>query len=73
MMTREEYLDWCKQRALKYLETRDFTNAINSMFSDLEKHEKTRGHPALELGMRLLVAGHLEGSEEARKFIEGFA
>ncbi|MFY9457669.1 MAG: hypothetical protein WAP23_01945 [Candidatus Spechtbacterales bacterium] len=42
------------------------------MCSDLGKHPETAGHLAIELGMMLLMGGHLDSKEEMRKFIEGF-
>jgi hypothetical protein len=42
------------------------------MVSDLGKHEETKGHPAIELGMGLLFTGNLATSAEMRRFIEGF-
>lgn len=71
-MTREEHLDWCKQRALEYVERGDLTSAYGSMVSDLGKHPDTKDHGAVQLGMMLLVAGHLKTAPDMRRFIEGF-
>ncbi len=71
-MNREEHLNWCKQRALEYLETGDTENALASMFSDLKKHPETQAHPAIELGIMLMFIQQLNTTEEVRKFIEGF-
>lgn len=70
-MTRAEHLAWCKQRALEYVEQGDVQNAFASMTSDLQKHPETQGHPAPELGMMLLVAGHLSTVTQMREWIEG--
>ena len=51
MITRTEHLDWCKERALEYVEVGDFPQAMASMVSDLSKHEETVGHVGIELGM----------------------
>ena len=69
--TREEHLDWCKLRALAYVDSGDLHNAFASLASDLTKHPETVRHPALELGMMMLVAGQLETEAEMRRFIEG--
>ena len=37
-MTRDEHLEWCKKRALEYLDEGDLQNAFASMGSDLSKH-----------------------------------
>lgn len=70
--TRQEHLQWCKQRALEYCEAGDTTNAFASMTSDLSKHPETENHPAIQLGMMLLMSGHLSSQIEMKKFIEGF-
>ena len=71
-MNYEEYLAWCKQRAIEYVDEGDLTNAMASMVSDLNKHEELRDHPAIQLGMMLTTCGNLSTTEEMRKFILGF-
>ncbi len=66
-MTRAEHLAWCKRRALEYLPD-DPDQAFASMASDLSKHDETRGHAAMKLGMMLLVSGNMP---DMRTFIEG--
>jgi hypothetical protein len=43
------------------------------MFSDLKKHPETASHPAIQLGMEMLLSGHLGSPDDCRSFIEGFA
>ena len=71
-MTRTEHVEWCKKRALKYVDNGDLENAYVSMCSDLGKHEETAGHVAIGLGMQLMMIGQLNTPHEMRKFIEGF-
>lgn len=71
-MDRQEHLKWCKKRALEYCDTGDTKNAFASMVSDLGKHPETADHSGIELGVRLLVAGHLSTITKMREFIEGF-
>lgn len=72
MRTREEHLAFCKDRARKYLERDDVTNAITSMFSDLDKHPETKIVPGSILS-KLAVAYLISGDpEDARRYIEGF-
>lgn len=71
-MDRKEHLDWCKERALAYVDAGDIENALTSMMSDLGKNEETKDHSAIELGMMLLLGGELSTVNEMRKFIEGF-
>ena len=70
--TRAEHLAWCKQRALAYVDMGDTQQAFASMGSDLGKHPETANHSAIQLGMMMLMAGHLTTPAEMRKFIEGF-
>ena len=71
-MTRQEHLDWCKQRALEYVDRGETANAYASMASDLTKHPETENHVAIQLGMMLLIGGHLNSPAKMRKFINGF-
>ncbi len=70
--TRAEHLTWCKQRALAYCDLGDVNQAFASMGSDLRKHPETANHPALTLGLSLLISGKLNSPDEMRKFIKGF-
>lgn len=69
-MTRAKHLAWCKERALAYLPD-DPEQAFASMASDLGKHEETRGHAGLEIGLLFMLStGNL--GLNMREFIEGF-
>lgn len=70
--TRAEHLSWCKQRALQYVDAGDNAQAFSSMAYDLGKHPETENHGAIQLGMMMLMGGHLESAHEMRKFIKGF-
>lgn len=72
MKTRAEHIAWCKQRALEYVDAGDLSQAFTSMTSDLGKHPETAGHSAINLGMGLMMGGHLSTESEMREFIEGF-
>lgn len=71
-MTRTEHVEWCKLRALEYVDSGDLKDAYASMCSDLTKHPETETHSAMSLGMALMMGGHLDTEHEMRKFIEGF-
>ena len=71
-MTRQEHLDWCKQRTLEYVNNGDLTNAITSMVSDVVKHPETKTHIGIELGMKLSFGGFMNSTDEVKKWIEGF-
>lgn len=70
-MDRTEHLEWCKKRALEYLDQGDIANAVTSMLSDLGKHDETRGvgEKMAMLGMLAITSGD---TAEARRFITGF-
>lgn len=71
-MTRSEHLDWCKQRALEYVDRGDLPNAFASMMRDLSKHPETANHIGIELGMVAMMGGDLGTADAMRTFIEGF-
>jgi hypothetical protein len=71
-MKREDYLEWCKKRALKHIDAGDLAGAYTSMAYDLRKHPETENHVGIKDGMMLLITGNLSTADEMRKFIEGF-
>lgn len=71
-MNRQAHLEWCKKRALEYVDNNDLAQAYSSMASDLHKHPETEKHAGIELGMGLVMMGQLNTQEKMRKFIEGF-
>lgn len=71
-MNRSEHLQWCKDRALKYVDAGDNKNAFASFQSDMSKHEETNNHLALELGMTLLLSGNLSSPYQMTEWITGF-
>lgn len=72
MRTRGEHLAWCKERALEYCDAGDVRNALTSMGSDLEKHDETRGHAGMPIGLELMMFGSLLTPADMRRFIESF-
>jgi hypothetical protein len=70
--SRQEHLDWCKSRALEYLEKNDLKQAFTSFASDLQKHPETANHLRINLGMRELLKGNLYTTEEMQLFINSF-
>ena len=72
-MTRDEHLEWAKQRALEYLEANDNQNAFTSMLSDLNKHDELKDHPGKTIGvMFMLLPGWINNTPELRRWIVGF-
>jgi hypothetical protein len=74
MRTREEHLEWCKERAREYLDRGDLANAVASMGSNMDKHPETR-MAGEKMGMLIYVAmfriteGDVQG---VRDWVEGF-
>lgn len=71
-MTRQEHMEWCKQRAREYLDRGDCSSAWASMVSDLGKHPETQEHAGIQLGMMQVMGGMLNTEPKMRTFIEGF-
>jgi len=72
MAKRTEHLQWCKNRALEYVDNGDLQEAFASMASDLRKHPETESHCGIQLGMALLMNGHLDTADKMIKWIDGF-
>jgi len=69
----QDKLEHGQQHSLTHTEpTGDATNALTSMFSDLEKHPETAGHKGSQIGVVLMMTGKLRDPSEARRFIDGF-
>jgi hypothetical protein len=67
-MTRDEHLQWAKERALQYLP--DYIQAMTSFISDLNNHDELRDHPVIMLlGMHAFSG--LLNARECRNLIEG--
>ncbi len=71
-MGRTEHVEWCKQRAIEYVDSGDLNEAMASMCSDLGKHPDTVGHAGIQLGIMMQAGGQLDSDHEMRKFINGF-
>ena len=71
-MNRQEHLEWCKKRALDYVDMGDISQAFASMLSDLRKHPETENHPAMKMGAQMMFTGLLTTPKEMREFINGF-
>lgn len=74
-MTRQEHLDWCKQRAFEYIEAGDLNGAFSSFASDVTKHHETENisQTVQMLGFPLLMMGALNTPSKMRKHIEGYS
>ena len=71
MKTREEHLDWCKQRAREYCERGDTITALELMFSGLSEHPETENHIGIKLGLMLIAVGNANKAAVLRH-IDGY-
>ena len=73
-MTRQEHLEWCKKRAMEYVERGELLNGVTSMMSDLDKHPETKDMGGV-LGMLGLLAAQQAQSGDRDgviRYIRGF-
>ena len=71
-MNRQEHLEWCKKRALEYVEVNDLSQAFASMASDLKKHPETEKHSAINLGMMMKLAKLVIVKAKTKKECENY-
>ena len=71
-MTRNEHLQWCKDRAMEYVNDGDLSQAFASFNSDITKHLETINHSALKIGFMLFFNDHLGTAAKMEKWIQGF-
>ena len=71
-VTAEEHVEWCKERAKEFLDRGEVSEAYASFASDMGEHQDTANHPALGLGLQLMMIGDLSTADKMRTFIEGF-
>jgi hypothetical protein len=69
-MTDDERLEWCKQRALEYLDQHDVKNAIGSMMSDMYTYNVGTKNGSIAM-LGILIASR-DDEVEARRWIVGF-
>jgi hypothetical protein len=73
MMTQDEHIEWCKKRALAYLDAGDTRNGFTSMLSDVRKHPQCKNHAGLLIGAGfMMLPGWIDNPVEVRRWIEGF-
>ena len=70
-MERSEHLQWCKDRALAYVDLGEYQSAMSSMIDDLGKHKETEN--SVKIGFMLgMIAVQSNSEIEMRRFINGF-
>ena len=72
-MTRAEHLQWCKDRAMEYVNSGDLQRAFTSMCSDILNHPETAHHSVTnQLGMMQLMGGFLDTPKMMEDWIKGY-
>jgi hypothetical protein len=72
-VTKDEHLEWCKNRALEYLDAGDPAQAFTSMMSDLRKHPELENHVGIRMGVGfMMLPGWISNPTEVRRWIVGF-
>ena len=71
-MAGQDHIAWCKERALDVLKSGDIAGSYASMVSDLRNDPSTENHSGIQLGMMLMIGGHLSTPTEMEKFINDF-
>lgn len=67
--TREEYIAWCKKRAMEYHARGDYALAVTSLVSDMNKRDDTKITPTVA-ALGVMYAAHHDGSG-IKRFIDG--
>lgn len=70
MKTRQEHLQWCKDRANEYIKSGDGIEAMTSMLSDMRKHEGTEGSVHIGFSLMMMTKGDDLGA--VKRFVDGF-
>lgn len=71
-ISRAEYLQWCKDRALEYANDGDGSAAIASMMSDLSKHPETILSRATERTVLMPISFHQSDKQKVINWINDF-
>ena len=70
METRAEHVQWCKDRAMEYLDHGDLAGAVTSMTSDMSKRDDCNmSQVLLPLGMMYVINHDFDG---VKRWVEGF-
>lgn len=69
-MTRKEHVEWCKQRALHYVEIGMLQEAVASMLSDMSQHPQNEVNSFL--GLLGLMEAEKGNAPAVKRWIEGF-
>ena len=73
MRTRDEHLQWCKDRAMEYVKRGELLEGVTSMMSDMDQHPETKLPPVLsQLGLLAAVDAQKGDRRAVERYILGF-
>ena len=74
MRTREDHLQFCKDRAMEYVNSGNLLEAVTSMMSDLEKHLETKSAGTALGALGIMAAMDAQRGDRANviRYIQGF-
>lgn len=73
MMSREEYVQGCRARALAHLEAGgEVADAWSAFAREMDARDDTRHHPCLAGAPMLRSVGWLTTPDELERYLEGF-
>lgn len=73
METREQYVQWCKDRAMECVKRGDLLDGVTSMMSDMDKRDDTKLKGMLSaLGIHAAIAATNGDRDAVERFILGF-
>ena len=72
MRTRDEHIEWCKQRARECCERGDMLGALHSMGRDLQKHPDTARRPWTQLWEQSKTHHNVNSKADVLKFIDEY-
>lgn len=73
METREQYVQWCKDRAMDCVRRGDLLDGVTSMMSDMDKRDDTKLKGILNaLGVHAAMAATKGDKDAVERFILGF-
>jgi hypothetical protein len=74
MRTRDEHLQFCKDRAMEYVKVGKLVEAVTSMMSDLSKHPEfaSTGQALTGLGLYAAMQAQMGDRSAVVRYIQGF-
>lgn len=73
METREQYLKWCKDRAMACVKRGELLDGVTSMMSDMDKRDDTKmGQTLTALGLMAAMDATRGDKASVERFILGF-